>query len=338
MAAELKARQNDVAGALETLESACGAEANVRCAEEHVALLRAAGRAQEALKQAQYSLKLHPTSSFLRNELVKLGGVDEGLDRHLGAESNRVLDLQLEYARLGMCRDAAELAERQYPKAASGESEPGAIAPGDDPLIGYVRAWCLQKMGQPAGQAYAAAAALGLKFVFPNDPGLWPVLKAAIAANRRDGSAHFLLGELEFSRGQVDAALAEWKKSEMLKPDIPALHASWGKALAEFRHQPKKARKVYERGIAVDPLNAELYVGMDKLMKAGGEDPQKRVAMLKRYPQQKALPATVLRALVDALRENGEDKQADSLIKSQFVPRKEGEAPLYTTMPPVKLR
>jgi predicted Zn-dependent protease len=331
LAAELKARQNDVAGALETLESACGVVANARCAEEHVALLRAAGRAEEARKLAEDSLKSSPTSSFLRNELVKLGGVDEALDRHLGAESNRVLDLQLEYVQLGMCNDAAELAVRKYPRAAGGESEPGAIAPGDDPLVAYVRAWCLEKMGQPSRQAYAAAASMGLKFVFPNDPGLWPVLKAAIAANGRDGSAHFLLGELEFSRGQVDAALAEWKKSEKLKPDIPALHASWGKALAEFRHQPKEARKVYERGIAVDPLNPELYVGLDKLMKAGGEDPQKRVAMLKRYPQQTALPATVLRALVNALRENRKDKEADTLIKSQFVPRKEGEAPLQTT-------
>jgi len=329
--AELKARQNDVAGSLVSLEGACAVEANVRCAEEHIALLRAAGRAEEARKLAEDSLKLSPASSFLRNELVKLGGVDEGLDRRLGAESNRVLDLQLEYVRLGMCKDAAELAVRKYPKAASGESEPGAIAPGDDPLVGYVRAYCLEKMGQPARHAYAAAARMGLKFVFPNDPGLWPVLKAAIAANGRDGSAHFLLGELEFSRGQVDAALAEWKNSEKLKPDIPALHASWGKALAEFRNQPKEARKVYKRGIAVDPLNAELYVGLDKLMKAGGEDPQKRVAMLKRYPQQTALPATVLRALVDALRENGKDKEADALIKSQFVPRKEGEAPLQTT-------
>jgi tetratricopeptide (TPR) repeat protein len=304
--------------------------AEVRCVEEHVALLRAAGRTEEARQQAVDSLKNHPTSSFLRNEFVKLDGVDEELDRHLSADSNRVLDLELEYARLGMWRDAAELAEREYPMAA-GENEPGAIAPGGDPLVAYLHAYCLEKMGQPAAEAYGAAAKMGLKFVFPNDPALWPVLKAAIAANDGDGSAHFLLGELEFSRGQVDAALAEWNKAETLKPGIPGLYASWGRTLAQFRNQPKETRRIYERGIAVEPLDADLYVDLNRLMKADDEDPRKRIALLKSYPNQSVLPASVLRALVDALREDGKNKEADALIGSQYVPRKEGVAPLQTT-------
>jgi tetratricopeptide (TPR) repeat protein len=338
--AELLAQEHDRAGALKLLRESCpAATSDLRCLEETVALERATGERIRARRLARKTLSHSPTSAFLRNEAVRLGLTEKprftapALDRHLAADPSRILNLVIEYNRLGLYADSLRLLTRHYPQVAAEESEPGAIQPANDPLLAYHRGFCRQKLGQSADADYAAAARMPLLYIFPNEADSIAVLRAALAANPSDASAHFLLGSLWFSRGIVDPALDQWRRAEEINPRIPALHASLGRALLDVKKKPAEAEAVFQRGLAADPLNPALYTGLDEAMRQTGQSPAQRVEMLKSFPDQDKMPAPVVRALVYALREDGRGSEADSVLAKHFVPRKEGEEPLLPANP-----
>src|SRR5206468_10540157 len=74
---------------------------------------------QETWKQPAVlptNLPRYPTSLFLRNEAAKVGSpikpAGPELDRHLAADTNRLLNLVLRYNRLGLYADSLELLNR----------------------------------------------------------------------------------------------------------------------------------------------------------------------------------------------------------------------------------
>ena len=166
---------------------------------------------------------LDPTSLLLRYEAVRLGAVDARLWRDLGADSQRVLDLVDQYLALGDFEAALDLLTRAYPAVAAPASEPGAVAPADNPLLAYYRGFVRQKMGGSGNDDFRAAARLPLTYVFPSRRSSYAVLRAALAANPEDGQAMFLLGALHLSDGLFDAAIADWTEARTRAAGTPTL-------------------------------------------------------------------------------------------------------------------
>ncbi|MGD0630031.1 MAG: DUF5107 domain-containing protein [Terracidiphilus sp.] len=338
---ELMARQHDAAGALKILQASCPASSDassqpqdLRCIEETTALDRATGNLAAARNLAEKALQRYPTSLFLRNEAAKAGvhsrDVVPDLDQHLAANTSRILDLVLEYNRLGLYADSLELLNRSYPAVAPEDSEPGAPSPSQDPLLAYYRGYCREKLGQSGAADYAAASRMPLLDIFPSEPDEFAVLHRALAVNASDASAHFLLGTLYFSKGIVDPALEEWSLSESLNPKIPSLQASMGRVLLDVKKQPAKAAAEFQRGLQMEPGNPALYLGLNRAMQQTGESPAARAEMLQRFPDQANMPGPLVRALVAALRESGRNAEANAVLAHRYLPRKEGEAPLVT--------
>ena len=337
--AELMAKQHDAAGALKVLEASCPASSDadsksedLRCIEETVALARATGNLEAAQNLASRSLPHYPTSVFLRNEATKIGPLVKPagpeLDRHLAADTNRILDLVLQYNRLGLYTDSLELLNRTYPTVAPEDTEPGAPSPSTDPLLAYYRGFCREKLGKSAAADYAAASQMPLRYIFPSEPDEINVLHAALAVNASDASAHFLLGTLFFSKGIVDPALEEWKLAESFNPRIPSLQASMGRVLLEVKKRPSEAAAEFQQGLQMEPSNAALYLGLNQAMQQTGKTPAQRAEMMKRFPDPSHMPEPLVRALVEALRESGRNDEANAVLAHRFLPRKEGEAPL----------
>jgi predicted Zn-dependent protease len=164
--------------------------------------------------------------------------------------------------------------------------------------------------------------------VFPNEPDEITVLRAALAVNPDDASAHFMLGSLWFSKGIVDPALEEWKRAESLNPKIPSLQANLGRALLEVKKQPAAAASEFQRGLQAEPGNAALYLGLNEAMRQMGRTASQRADLMKTFPDPVNMPADLVRALVDALHESGRNNEANAILAHRFIPRKEGEAPL----------
>ena len=299
-----------------------------RCIEDVVAVRRALGPIERARQLVATALATYPTSRFLRNEQSILGHPDAQLDEHLAGDPNRILDLVIQYNRLGLYSDSLALLTRKYPAVPADQAEPGAAPPDQYPLLAYYRGYCREQLGRSGLADYQAASRMPLRYVFPERRETLLVLRAALARNPADASAHYLLGTLLFSKGVTDQAIAEWRRAASLRPDIPALDASLGRALLEIEHSPANAAAVFQHGFQVDPANPALYTGMDKAMRQMGRPAAQRVAMLEKFPADADMPADLVRALVDALREDGRDDQADALLAKHFLPRKEGAPPL----------
>jgi tetratricopeptide (TPR) repeat protein len=305
---------------------------DLRCIEESMALERATGNLEAARDLAGRSLARYPTSLFLRNESAKVGSLVKPagpeLDRHLAADTNRILNLVLQYNRLGLYTDSLELLNRSYPTVAPEDAEPGAPSPSTDPLLAYYRGYCREKLGKSGAPDYAAASQMPLRYIFPSEPDEITVLHAALAFNASDASAHFLLGTLFFSKGIADPALEEWKIAESLNPKIPSLQASVGRVLLEVKKRPAEAAAEFQRGFQMEPGNAALYLGLNQAMQQTGKTPAQRAEMMKLFPDPANMPEPLVRALVEALRESGRNDEANAVLAHRFLPRKEGKAPL----------
>lgn len=327
--AESLARNGMTQEALRTIASACTpSSVDMRCAEETIALERLSGNQGKAKSLAENALAQYPTSIFLRNELAIMGSPVLGLQTHLAADSSRILNLVTEYNRLGMYSESLQLLSRTYPAVPADESEPGAVLPGEDPMLAYYRGYCREKLGQSGQKDFSEASRMPLQFIFPNHAQTLMVLQAAIRSNPSDASAHFLLGTLWFSRGIVDPAIAEWKQASSLNPSIPVLDADLGRAYLLIKQKPVEAAAAFQHGMKVDPANPALYVGLDQAMQQTGQSVSTRIAMMRSFPAAATMPADMVRALVNALRQNGQNDQADALLAQHFLPRKEGAAPL----------
>jgi tetratricopeptide (TPR) repeat protein len=317
--AELSARENNLQQAESYLRSASrSAPDDPRAAEELAAVLEAEGQKEEAQSLANEWLVRFPQRYFL---LEQIGKPDL---QHLGNDAERVLNVASEYMRLGMYFRTLDVLSRNYPPAVPDESEPGMLAPDKHPMVAYFRAYCREKLGQASAADFNVAGHLSTNYVFPNRPEDLEVLRTAVRVNSQDGTAHYLLGTLYFSRGLTTEALSEWEHARILNPQIPVLHASLGRALLHEEDEPEKALSVFQEGLRADPANIELYTGIDQALSILRRPPQERVAALERYPDHAHMPSNLVYELILNLVEAGEFEKAEALFHNRFFPREEG--------------
>jgi tetratricopeptide (TPR) repeat protein len=322
--AGLSAREDDPTGALARVEEALRTGPGlVRAGAMQVILLRRAGHGEAALQRLREWRREDPTSSTLRAEGLRLGEPDEGLWRHLAGDPQRVIAVALDYMALGAWDDALAILEREYPTGPEVHAEPGTAAPQLYPLVAYYRGYCREKLGGSGRSDFDAASRMSTRYVFPHRAETGPVLRAALAANPDDATAHFLLGSLLLSGGEVEKALAEWEEARQLEAKIPVLHRDMGLAYLHGLGDAKKAREVLLEGLDSDPTNVEVYAALDQALSLLGRPAEERVRALERFPDRAAMPPELVLKLALALVETGRFDQAEALFRGRFFPREE---------------
>jgi tetratricopeptide (TPR) repeat protein len=317
--AELHARAGRLAEARKYLaESLKGNLEDLRALEENVAILNAIGQADKASRQAKELLRRFPLSAFLREE------AGEPDLTHLAADSNRVMGVAAEYARLGMYHKAVGVLSREYPDVAADQREPGSVLPHKNPMIVYLRAYHRENAGESATQDFAVAARLSTLYVFPNTQDEKLALEAALRANKRDAGAHYLLGTWFFARGMTAGALREWTEARGLGAKIPALDASLGLALLREKRDFSTALEVFEEGIRNDPENVLNYSGGLAALTLLEKPARARVELLEQYPNLQKMPTELVYELALNRAEAGDFAGAKDLFQGRFFGREEG--------------
>jgi tetratricopeptide (TPR) repeat protein len=322
--AQLEARQGNGLLALQRVREALASDPDaVRLGALEVALLRHAGRADEARGRIDHWRALDPTASILRYEGVRLGRADDTLWEHLGADPERVLNAAVEYMGLGLWTDALDLLARRYPVVTGLRTEPGALAPQDHPEIAYYRGYARERSGGSGAADYAAASKLGTRYVFPSRPESLVVLRRALAANPADATAHFLLGSMLLASGRADDAVAEWQEARRLDPRIPVLHRNLGRTLLQVKGDTEAALAVFTEGVDADPGNVDLYFGADQALSLLGRPAAEHVALFRRFPDAASMPPELLQRLALSLAETGRAEEGEALLAGRFFPREE---------------
>jgi tetratricopeptide (TPR) repeat protein len=335
----LDARGGDLARALERAKTILDESPDaVRAGAVEVALLRHLGRGDEAGKRLAEWRTVDPTSNLLRQEAAKLGNDDPALWLHLAGDPERVLDVVEDYMALGFYKDAVELLERRYPTGEGVMAEPGTPAPQGHPLLAYYRGYCREKAGGSGQDDYNAARSLSTRYVFPSRASSFPVLRAALAANANDATAHFLLGSLLLSTGRADDAVDEWEAARRIDPKIPVLHRNLASTRLFARGEAQPALDLFLEGMGVDPTNMALYVGADQAQSLVGRPLDERIRMLERYPDRAAMPPLLVEKLALALAEAGRAEEAEALFGGRFFPREENGTNVRQVWIEVRLR
>jgi tetratricopeptide (TPR) repeat protein len=288
------------------------------------ALLRASGRMDSARAELAKWMEVDPTSSFLRYEATLLGGSDPALWGHLAADPERILEIAVDYMRFGLYRDALALLERDYPRGPGVVTEPGMPHPGQYPLIGYYRAFCREALGQDGTLDRARASRSPTTYVFPNRHETVAVLAQALERNPDDATAYFLMGSLDLSAGVADRALERWEETRQRAPDTPVLHRNMGYAVLYAGGPPERAAELFSEGRRVDPLNDDLYFGLDRTLERMGRSATERADSLLTFPEPMLMPAPLVYHLARVLGEAQRFDQAESLFRMRFFPSEEG--------------
>jgi tetratricopeptide (TPR) repeat protein len=331
--AELQARRGALQQAKDylTLSVQTGPD-DPRAAEELVTVSRALGRKNEGEKLATQRLARFPLTDFLREELGKPDLA------HLGADPYRVLNVASEYARLGLYGRAVEVLSREYPEPPSDQTEPGAVAPQNHPLVVYFRGYCREKLGESGKNDFAQASRLSTAYIFPNTVEDLLALKAAIRASEKDATAHYLLGTWYFAREKTDEAISEWQEARKLNPQIPVLEASLGLSLLHAKRDFAGALNAFKEGIRSDPANVVNYSGAVVAMTLLAKPAAERVKTLQLYPELDHMPTALVYELALNLAEEGDYSGAIDLFRNRFFSSEEGGTNVRQVWVEVKLQ
>jgi tetratricopeptide (TPR) repeat protein len=289
-----------------------------------VSLLRRLRRLSEAHERLRYWRMVDPTSSVLRYESVLLGTPDASLWPHLGSDVNRVLDLVDHYLTFGAYDTALKILELDYPDVKAPLRENGAVVPRESPLLAYYRGYVIDHVGGNGREDFETAQRLSTTYVFPNRSSSYAVLRAALRANPRDGTACYLLGSLYLASGLTEPAVAMWRAARGLQPTLPTLHRNLGLVLLLGTPNYEEARAVLAEGLERDPHNVEVYFALDGVLSAVAAPAAERVAALRQFAETDRMPSLMVFKLALALAEAGDAAGAERLFHNRFFPREEG--------------
>jgi len=336
--ARLLARQGETDAALRLLKlSNSDTSLAIVPRAVEVALLRRSGHPEEAREQARKARALDPTGSFIRFELTRLNEQDDDLWRHLAVDANRILDLVDQYLSIGAYDDALGLLQRQYPALSASSREPGAVGPGESPLIAYYRGYVREKTGGDPAVDFKTARSLATTYVFPSRRSSYVVLRDALKVDPNDQTAQFLLGSLYLSSGLVEPAVDSWQQVRRSQSHIPVLHRNLGLTLLQ-RGDYAESRAVLEEGLSSDKDNVDVYLALDAVLSAVGGSARERAAALGRFPSAGPDPPAALAfKSAFALAEAGDAPAAEHVFHGRFFPREEGGTNVRTVYAAMRL-
>lgn len=307
--AEIATGRGDWDGALGLLDRCLRLDAdNLRARALKVVALRRLARDAEAAAELAAARALDPLDAWARY----LDGAPWAGDTQMR------LDIAHDLARAGLFAEALDLLIAATP-------EPGS---GTAPLVGYTRAWLLEKLGRraEARTTRRAAAKAEPDYCFPARLEEIAVLESAIAAEPKDARAPFYLGHLLYDRRRHREAIARWKQAVRLGPGNEVAWRCLGIAYFNVMKKPAQASAAYERAIAAAPDDARLVFERDQLWKRLGISPARRLRVLALRPDLVARRDDLRLEFCALLNQNGRPEEAKELLSSRrFQPWEGGE-------------
>ena len=270
--ARLASRGGRSAEALELAERALLRNySHHRARHLRIALLRRAGRREEALREADVALALDPLEPGALWELKLLSG-DGRFEEYARGDGNTYAELGLDYAHAGLYDEAVELFR---------------AAPAPDPMLRYFAGWSLLRAGDEAGALaeFRAAAALPPDYCFPNKLETVPALEAALRLRPDDPRAPYYLGLFWYAHRRHEEAIACWERARAADESFPTVHRNLALAYYNQRGDAERALASLERAFALNPADARVLFELDQLYKKLNRAPAERLAFLEQHAE-----------------------------------------------------
>jgi len=268
--AEIATWRGDMAEAMDLVDRSIRVNAlNIRAQNLKAALLRHAGRSEEALRvltTAAYEADPLDVRSMAERWLAsKDPEAANTLASTMNADPATAQETAAEFLNAGLWRDGTE-ALLQMTSAAPDKSR-------IHPMVYYYLGYFADQLGQEqqASQYYKLAMSMPVDYVFPFQSEAIVVLRQAIKANPRDARAPYYLGNLLYD-WQPEEAAELWKLSASLDPSFAIVHRNLATA---YMHQKsgsdfEKAIAALEKAVSLDRKYAKHFTELDELYEQTG--------------------------------------------------------------------
>jgi tetratricopeptide (TPR) repeat protein len=275
------------------------------------AALRRARKTEQAVYTLEELLARDPLNHLALRELALLKGdpFRERLARLLADDRQYILDLACAYLNAGLLEDALLILTDAAPRW-------------DYPLVSYLAWDILHKLGRTneARPWLEKAAQAPPDLVFPSRVEEVLALEHALAQNPADPKAKYYLGNFLYAHERFDEAIALWEAAAPGLDSFDVLHRNLGLAYWQRRNAPERAIQSFERALAINAQNQDLYLNLDRLYKDRGLS-EKRAALIERIEKLPALRDDLHKRLVIMLVELGQYEHAiRRLAEDRFVP------------------
>jgi tetratricopeptide (TPR) repeat protein len=233
------------------------------------ALLRTAGRTDEAFAQASAALAVDPLDPLAARErrLAREAGARAAADPPTDAgesaalrsldEDAYALEAAHDYARAGLLDDAIAVLAARLPDAKAKA----------DPIVAYTLGWLHETRGDAAAAASWCRRGRELPpdYCFPFRLETIPVLERASAADPQDARARYYLGNLLYDI-QPERAIAEWERSRALDPGFARVHRNLAFGYARAKGDLAAAVASQEKAVALEKREPRLYYELDQYL------------------------------------------------------------------------
>ena len=283
------------------------------------AMLRRAGRTEEALKLIDESLAIDLFNFGCRYEKYLISGERKDMEaladlmRH---DAHNYDEIALDYCAAGLYDEAAQLWREAIAE--------GAVTP----MTYYYLGAALLCAGRTdeAREAFAAGRAACPDRCFPNRLEAIHALRAAMTIDPADARAPFYLGNLFYDKRQYDLAMEAWETAAKLDPGFPTVWRNLALAYFNKKGLMAKAVEYMERAFSLDTTDSRILMELDQLYKRMQYSHAERLANLEKYPDLVARRDDLVLEKITLLNQTGRFAEARELLDSHiFHPWEGGE-------------
>jgi tetratricopeptide (TPR) repeat protein len=277
--AEIASTRGDFDGALTDVEDALESNTlNIRALALKAALLRHAGRTDEALEVVAAIHKIDPLDVHGMTERWMASQTPANASLLMStavAHPATVLEVAADYMDAGLWQDGTTLL-KQIVGATPDKSR-------ISPLIYYDLGYFSEQLHQAAkAREYDQLAQKApTDYVFPFQMEMIAVLEDAMRADPADSRAPYYLGNLLFD-WQPQRSVALWETSASLGADFPVVYRNLAMVYTRQGNQREKALAALEKAVQFGG-NAMVFNDLDKLYEENGVPPEKRLSLMEAH-------------------------------------------------------
>ncbi|MFZ4813926.1 MAG: DUF5107 domain-containing protein [Phototrophicaceae bacterium] len=266
--ARIACRRHHLSQALDLLDSALATNVHHHQARHlKIACLRALGRTPLAQAEIDVALRYDPFNFGALYEQALITGQRATFEQLMRGWVYNYIEIALDYAHAGLTTEALDLL---------------TSAPPNDPLLLYFAAWCSPTPTE-AAVYLEQAAGMSPDYCFPNQVEAVPALQFAIDHNPQDARAPYYLGNFWYAHRRYDEAIVAWELACARDSTFPTAFRNLGLAYMNKRHDPTRARQMFEQAFTLNPNDARVFFEYDQLDKKMGVAPVERLRMLQQH-------------------------------------------------------
>lgn len=290
------------------------AEAPVLASLLQAIALRMANQSSEAVQLLETVLAVDPLNLPALRELnlanhPKASAARAALERLLADDPAYWMDLACFYLDAGLTGDAGDMLNQSLGKT-------------PEAMKAYLASYIAVQQGNDSLSRtnLDLASSRPLDYCFPSR--IWEVvaLENALKQNPEDAHAKYYLGNFCYARERFDEAVKWWQDALKKLPDYDILLHNLGLASWQRAGNLEEAVEYFEKALASNPANQDLYLHLDNLYKQLGKTGH-REDLLKRIQRMPHLREDVRKHSISMLTELGYFEEAIRLMEAEkYIP------------------